>query len=448
LGLLPDCDKHIREALKLLDSPIPSSNLQFGLGLFPQIVRQVFHWYFPSRHVGSVKGREKEVALEVARQYELISRIYFYSNETLPIMYTVLRFLNEAEKAGTSPELATAYSSMGVLAGFAQLHKLAERYVERGLAVGSEVNQLSNRITVGVVTSAYKITVGKWDEVREKVEEAKSLCEQLGDYRQWGDCTAMLGENALISGDLEYAGNIQRQLLEDARRRRSPLHQCWGLLGIARDHLRLGNEADAVSALEEALQILEQTPNLASSTETNGQLALAYFRLGQDDRAREYAQKVINIMGSTSPTVYSMNIGFAAVADVTLGLWDKSLHPAPTADSERYRILAEKSLKLLKAFQGVFPIGRPVTPYYRGWYEMLTGKRDAAIRSWQKGLEAAQKFNMPYEEALVRLKLGVHLKEDMETRREHFKQAIHLLEKMGRVSRLHFAKEEAQKAGF
>jgi len=448
LGLLPDCDKHIREALKLLDSPIPKSGLQFGLGLLPQVIRQLFHWYFPSRYIGSVKGREREVALEVARQYELISRIYFYSNETLPIMYTVLRFLNEAEKAGVSPELATAYSSMGVLAGFAQLHKLAEAYVERGLSIGNQVNQLSNRITVNVVTSAYNITVGKWDEVREKVEEAKSLCEQLGDYRQWGDCVAMLGEAALISGDLDYAGNIQRELLENARRRRSPLHQCWGLLGIARDHLRLGKNAEAVSALEEALQILEETPNLASSTETNGQLALAHLRLGDDDKARKHAEKVINMMGKTSPTVYSMNIGFAAVADVSFELWEKSLLSQPTAESARDKVLAERSLKLLKAFEGVFPIGQPVTPYYQGWFEMLTGKHDAAIKSWYKGLEAAQKFNMPYEEALIRLKLGTHLEGESEIHREHFENAILLLEKMGRVSRLTLAKEEAKKVGF
>jgi class 3 adenylate cyclase/tetratricopeptide (TPR) repeat protein len=448
LGSLPDCDNHIREALKILDSPIPSSTLQFGLGLLPQIVRQVFHRLFPSRYEGGVQGKDREVALEVGRQYELMSRIYFYSNETLPIIYTILRFLNEAEKAGTSPELATAYSSMGVLAGFAQLHKLAETYVERGLAVADEVNQLSNRITVNVVTSAYKITVGQWDEVREKVEEAKSLCEQVGDYRQWGDCTAMLGESALISGDLEYAGNIQRELLEDARRRRSPLHQCWGLLGIARDMLRLGEETDAVSALEEALEILQETPNLASSAETNSQLALAYLRLGQDDKAREYAQKVFDIMGSTSPTVYSMNIGFTAVAEVAFELWEKALLSQPTDDSDEYKALAEKSLKLLKAFQGVFPIGQPVTPYYQGWYEMLTGKHDAAIKSWRKGLEAAKKFNMPYEEALARLKLGTYSKEDAETRGEHFSRALHLLEKMGRVRRLQTAKAEAQKAGF
>jgi tetratricopeptide (TPR) repeat protein len=212
--------------------------------------------------------------------------------------------------------------------------------------------------------------------------------------------------------------------------------------------LRLGEEADAVSALEEALEILQETPNLASSAETNSQLALAYLRLGQEDKAREYAQKVFDIMGSTSPTVYSMNIGFTAVAEVAFELWGKALLSQPTADPEEYKALAEKSLKLSKAFQGVFPIGQPVTPYYQGWYEMLTGKHDAAIKSWQKGLEAAQKFNMPYEEALARLKLGAHSKDDEETRKKHFERALYLLEKMGRVSRLQLAKAEAQKAGY
>ena len=119
--------------------------------------------------------------MEVARLYEYMSRVYFYSNETLPIMYIVLRFLNEAEKAGTSPELATAYASLAVLAGFAQLYNLANSYVVWGLSAAEKVNQPSNRITVNVVTGVYKFMLGKWDEVRAHALEAKVLCEQLGD---------------------------------------------------------------------------------------------------------------------------------------------------------------------------------------------------------------------------------------------------------------------------
>ena len=218
LGSLPDCEKHVREALHLLGYPIPKSRTQFALGLLPQIVRQVFHRYFPTHYIGSLKGQEREVAIEVSRLYELMGRIYFYSQETLPIMYCVLRLVNIAERAGPSPELASAYAGLAILAGFAQLHSLADIYVERALAVAESVNQPSNLITVGVVTSVYQITVGKWDEIRARAKEARAICEQLGDYRQWGDSMEVLGESALISGDLP----VRAQHPEDLAGRCTP----------------------------------------------------------------------------------------------------------------------------------------------------------------------------------------------------------------------------------
>ena len=441
IGSLPDCEKHVRAALRILGSPIPEFRAQFALSLFPQIVRQVFHRYFPARFIGSLKGREREVAIEASRLYELMGRIYFYSQERLPIVYCILRFINTAEKAGPSPELASSYTGMAVLAGFAQLHPLAETYVERALAVAKEVNQPSNLITVGVVTSVYKITVGKWDEVRARAEQAKAICEQIGDYRQWGDSMDVLGESALISGDIQYAINILKVLLGEARQRRNPLQVGWGLMGVAAINIRLGNEASAVPMLEEALQILEEFPNLASSINTNGQLALANLRLGQDEKALTYAGKVLDLAANISPTVYSMDIGFAAVAEVYFALWEQTLQsPGRGLDPDKHKLSAERALKLLRAFRKVFPIGQPYAHYYEGWYEELTGKPQTAAKSWRKGLEAAQRFNLPYEEGLIRVKLGSYLRDDPNACKEHFARAIQIFEKMGAVHELRFAR--------
>jgi class 3 adenylate cyclase/tetratricopeptide (TPR) repeat protein len=448
IGSLPDCEKHVRAALRILGSPIPNTRAQFALGLFPQIVRQIFHRYFPGRYIGSLKGREREVAIEASRLYELMGRIYFYSQETLPIMYCILRFMNSAEKAGPSPELASSYAGMAVLAGFAQLHPLAETYVERALAVAKEVNQPSNLITVNVVTSVYQITVGKWDEVRARAEEAKAICEQVGDYRQWGDSTVLLAENALISGNIQHAMHIQNILLEDARRRRNPLQQCWGLFGVAANSIRLGKEEVAIPMLEEALQILDELPNLASSINTSGQLALAYLRLGQDEKALTHADKVLDLAANISPTVYSMDIGFAAAADVYFELWEKSLQdPSRQLDADNYKSSAQKAMKLLRAFQKVFPIGESVMFYYQGWYDWLVGNYEKAIKSLHKGLEAAQKFNMPYEEGLIRVRLALYAQETPEARKKHVWRALEIFEKMGAAHELKLAQEEAQKAG-
>jgi len=441
LGSLPDCEHHVREALNLLGYPLPESRFQFGLSLIPQMIRQVSHRFFPKRYINTLQGRDREVAIEVSRLYELMGRIYFYSQETLPIMYCALYLVNTAEKAGPSAELASSYAAMAILAGFAQLHSLAETYVDRALAIAEEINDPSNLITVSVVTGVYQITVGKWDDVRARVEKAKAICEQLGDYRQWGDSAVVLAESALISGDIQYALNIQKVLLEDARRRRNPLQQGWGLFGVAANNIRLGNEAIAVPMLEEALQILEEIPNLGSSINTNGQLALAHLRLGQSEQALAYASRVIDLASDISPTVYSMDLGFAAVAEVYFELWERALHdPNRKLDADKYRSLAEKAIKLLRAFQRVFPIGQPPADYYQGWYEWLTGKRERALASWQKGLEASQKFKMPYEEGLIRVKLGAVLKENTVEQQERLARAIQIFEKMGAVHELRVAR--------
>ncbi|NJC96933.1 MAG: hypothetical protein FIB03_11460 [Anaerolineae bacterium] len=437
LGSLPDCETHVREALRLLDSTIPRSSTQFALGVIPQIFRQTLHRYFPSRYVGATSSeREREVAIEVARLYELMSRVYFYSNETLPILYVALRFLNESEKAGASPELAVAYSSMAVLAGFAQLHTLADTYVARGIDVAEKVNQPSNLITVNVVTSVYLITVGKWDEVRTRAMKAKTICEQLGDVRQWGDSTVLLAESALIAGDIRYALEIQRKLLEDARQRRNPLQQLWALFGVAANNIRLGNEAMAIPLLEEALQILEELPNFASSINTNAQLALAHHRLGNTEKALAYADTVLELAANLRPTVYSLDVGFAAVSDVFFECWEKALQdPNRKADAVKYKYAAGRALKLLLAFKKVFPIGEPDLYYYRGWYEWLEGKHQSAVKDWTKGLEAAQRYDMRYEEGLIRTKLGAALTDDA-ARREHFERATRIFEEMGAAPNL------------
>ncbi len=445
LGSLPDCEKDVREALRLLDSPMPRSNLQFALGLVPQVIRQMFHRYFPARYARPALDGKKNTAVEISRLYEFMSRIYFYSNETLPIIYTVLRFRNEAEKTGESPELATAYASLAVLVGYAQWHDLAESYIRRGLAVAESVNQPSNRITVSVVTGVYLVTVGKWDELRRRVEQAKALCEELGDDRQWGDATVLLAEAALISGDVEYALKTQNILLEDARRRRNPLQQCWALFGVAANNIRRGEEASAIPMLEEALQILAELPNFASSVNTNAQLALANLRIGQQEKALAFAARVLELATDISPTVYSLDIGFSAVAQVYFELWEKALRDQDIrTEATTYKGLAERAIKLLRAFRTMFPIGQPYLAYYDGWYQQLIGKQQKAIRMWQAGLQSAQRMGLLYEEGLLRSKLASQLQGNSAERNEHIRRAVEIFGKMGAVRDLERVKADAK----
>ena len=198
--------------------------------------------------------------------------------------------------------------------------------------------------------------------------------------------------------------------------------------------------------LEEALGILDETPNLASSIEINGQIALAHLRLGQEEKALAYAEKVLQLSEKISPTVYSMDVGFSGAADVYFELWERSLRDSGT-NSDHLKALAERAFKLLIAFEKVFPIGKAVTPIYQGWYEWLMGKPEAAIKTLRRGLEAALKFNMIYEEGLIRLKLAVYSQGNLDVRNRNLWRAMEIFERMGALNELRLAQEEAQKAG-
>jgi tetratricopeptide (TPR) repeat protein len=204
--------------------------------------------------------------------------------------------------------------------------------------------------------------------------------------------------------------------------------------------IRMGAEAAAIPMLEEELQILEELPNLASSINTYGQLALAHLRLGKYDEALTYADRVIELAAKRSPTVYSVDIGFSAVADVYFHMWEKALqNPDQTSEADQYQSSVEKALQLLHGFRKVFPIGQAYAHYYQGWYEEQTGKPQKALSTWRKGLDAAQKFKLPYEEGLIRVRLGSSAREDLSTRTEHIQRAIEIFEKMGAVRELRFA---------
>jgi len=158
-------------------------------------------------------------------------------------------------------------------------------------------------------------------------------------------------------------------------------------------------------------------------------------------QALAYASRVIDLAYDISPTVYSMGLGFAAVAEVYFELWERTLHePNRQFEADKYRGLAEKAIKLMRAFQKVFPIGQPAAYYYQGWYEWLSGQTQRAIPSWRKGLDAALKFKMLYEEGLIRVKLGIVLKDSTAEQKERFARAIQIFEKMGAVHELRSAK--------
>jgi tetratricopeptide (TPR) repeat protein len=145
-----------------------------------------------------------------------------------------------------------------------------------------------------------------------------------------------------------------------------------------------------------------------------------------------YASTVLDLAADIAPTVYSLHVGFSSIAQVYFELWERALqNPPQSADAEQYRKLAEKAIRMLRNFRNMVPIGQPYLAYYQGWHQWLNGRPQKAIQSWQKGLEAATKFNTLYEEGLLRARLADVLKDEPDQQQEHFERACQIFDEMG-----------------
>src|SRR5207237_6405205 len=65
--------------------------------------------------------------------------------------------------------------------------------------------------------------------------------------------------------------------------------------------------------------------------------------------------------------------------------------------------------KTLGQFSLMYPIGKPTALLVKGRYEWRRGRTARAVRSWRKGLAAAERYRMPYEQGQLHAELAAHL---------------------------------------
>jgi len=166
-----------------------------------------------------------------------------------------------------------------------------------------------------------------------------------------------------------------------------------GMAGILLYQGGEGHAQQAITLLNQSIPLLAGSTDHTEDIRAYGQLGIAHLRLAQPDAARRFANVGLHFISTTSPTAHDALEGYTGVAETYLQLLESN-----PKDKELWK-LTRKALKgLLKCGQ-LFPIAMPRYWCYQGWYELIKGKKNKAEICWQKGLEAAQKLDMTYEEA-------------------------------------------------
>src|SRR5262249_2433918 len=135
----------------------------------------------------------------------------------------------------------------------------------------------------------------------------------------------------------------------------------------------------------------------------SGLLALAYLHQGQPQLAQHAAYHTARLIGNTPPAIIGTFDAYVAIAEVYLELWQGlALSPAPAPPTRAgLKRQCWGACRALGRFTRVFPMGQARYWLYLGRYAWQCGQRQRAQIAWSRGLAAAERLGMPYEQGLI-----------------------------------------------
>ncbi|MBL8057878.1 MAG: AAA family ATPase [Anaerolineales bacterium] len=429
---------HLERGLALLGQPAPATPLQAGLSLLNQIVRQTVHRLFPRRFIGRAPASLRPTLLDAARTYERLTEVYFFANETLLALDAAIRSLNLAEAAGPSPELARAYGPVGTILGFIPVHGLAQRYCRKALEMVRPMNNLSARAWVSLVTGVYYAGLGQWPTAHGLFDDVIDISRRLGDRRRLDDGLTNLAMVNYFQGEFARADELAQELYASAAQRGDADNRAWALMERIFCAQALGQLETAAAGADELQALFAGEAKIVDEPlriSVYGALASTHLRLGRLELAQAAAASAAELIAKSSPTSYPALLGYAAVAEVYLALWEAE-PAAPAAARSANAAAARKAVEGLRKYAGVFPIGWARTWLWQGRLDWLAGRRGPARQAWQKSLAAAEQNLMPYAAALAHAELGRSYEPGSSERGQHLEHARALLAQLGAAADL------------
>jgi tetratricopeptide (TPR) repeat protein len=396
LGRALDGDGHLLRAAALLGWGVPGSRLGLVAGAAGAALRQLGHRVRRPRHERLAPGR-RAALLEAARTYDVLMPVSYFANGQLArILFAGLMNLNLAERLGPSPELARAYATAHVSAGLIPWPRLAAAYWRRAEEVLDEVGDPDVQSWAYVLGGSHACGAAAFATALGLSERAEALARQMGYPRRIEEAVGVRGNALMLSGRFEAARDTSLQVLESGLRG-DPQTQVWGLDGSAQACLRLGEHRRALELAEQAVALLGHDLGRPERIFAHGVLALAALRSGDAGRARAEAESSARAIAAGTPIAFYCIPTYSFVAEVFLELWaagDASLAAA-----------ARRSCRDVVRSARVFPVHGPSAGLLWGRYLARAGDGGGARRAWRRGLEAARRLGMSYEERLISAEL-------------------------------------------
>ena len=396
-----------RRALSLLGQASPETTASNVTLLLRGVLRQAVHRMRDGSRASRATPRDEALLAEAALAAQKLAEVAYYKYQAVPLVGSSLLAVNLAERAGHYPEVARTYAMLGVVVGASGMPGLAERYFELAKSSAGIIDDLAGLVFAMYAETAWLIGMARWERVREQGETALALARKLGDVHEINVVETCLGHHAYFRGEHEDALARYRRVADTARRAANRQHLAWGLYAQARSLVRLARWAEAAPLCREAAGELADQQDVASEIICQGLLALSCERLGETAEAdRALAEASARIRRERVPTMVFTLPGYAAVADVALGRWERAAADGDSAGVREARDAGRGAIRSMRLLAMTHPVAGPAAALHQGRALHLAGKRGRARKALGRALELARRLELPDEAARATDELG------------------------------------------
>jgi class 3 adenylate cyclase/tetratricopeptide (TPR) repeat protein len=429
LGNLQKSGEHTRRALVLVRCPLPEKKLVLFSSFILQVFVQLAHlctrrWW---RWGGTEESRERFGL--ASKCYERIGHLCYFASNRVGAVYAALRGLNLAERGARSGELVRAYSTMAVAAGVLGLHRLGARYCRcaETLSCGDDV---LGRTWMLELTGMFWSSLGQWGKADEKLGQAVTVSRTIGDWRRWQESLIQLSIVNLQRGKFALAEEEGSEVYSMAQGEGNEQAQSWALSVQSTARLRLGDIDQALKLSEMAALLPEEKIGTTEAIWIYGGLAVARWRKGNVQMAREAVQKATRLIYHSRSMSNFDQEAYSGVCETLLGFLMDSLR-AKSAERGALDREAAKACGILKRFAYMFPPARPRAMIWSGLMNWCRGRERRAFRAWEIAHGSAEGMEMPYDAGLALFEIGRHQAPTDSRRIQNLAAACEIFEKLG-----------------
>jgi adenylate cyclase len=370
--------------------------------------------------------------------YEHLSEQYFFLNDSLAVLNGTLASLNLAEECGAVPETIRGYSALALGLAMSGMVGLARGYSRRAQLLAEQHGSLPELARVQLVVGVLEYGLGEWAIVAHRAEQATALYRKLGDRTRVHNSQAMAAFAALLSGDVETAGQLDQTLGAELSVDSSPQVRAWHLaIRLLLASPRSGVDAEDLMNLRRLADAkLIRTDRLLCL----GVVAAGYQRRGELEFAAEAALQGLSVLVECGVVWGGYAYGAAGVVDVLLSSWEDTAPTDPDGFERRRR--AELAVRQLARLARTSPICRPFSLLASGRASAIANHDAAARRKWRRAVAVAESLKMPQEEAEARCRLGTTFAPDDPRRLREIERAAEIYGKLGATANVVRARKE------